>query len=65
VVVSDGHAYGRNILIEEMDRARLNSGSPSPLSMVQGVQDRVDGVMLVGYHARIGAKRRFRTHLVR
>ena len=57
VVVSDGHAHGRNILIEEMDpRARLNSGSPSPLSMVQGVQDRVDGVMLVGYHARIGAQ---------
>lgn len=56
VVVSDGHAYGRNILIEELDpRARLNSGSPSPLSMVQGVQDGVDGLIFVGYHARIGA----------
>ena len=32
VVVSDGHSYGRNILIESLDpRAVLNSGSPSPL----------------------------------
>ena len=37
VLVADGHARGRNILIEELDpRARLNSGSPSALAMVQG-----------------------------
>lgn len=55
VVVSDGHAYGRNILIEELDpRARLNSGTPSPLSMVQGVDQGVNGVIFIGYHARIG-----------
>jgi D-amino peptidase len=55
VTVTDGHAYSRNILIEELDaRARLNSGTPSPLSMVQGVDQEVDGVMFVGYHARIG-----------
>jgi len=56
-VITDGHAYGRNILIEEMDpRALLNSGSVSPLSMVQGVEDGVDGVIFVGYHARIGSQ---------
>jgi D-amino peptidase len=56
VVVTDGHYNGRNILIEELDpRATLNSGSPSPLSMVQGVDEGVDGVMLVGYHGRMGA----------
>ena len=55
VVVTDGHAYGRNILIEDIDsRARLNSGTPSPLSMVEGVDKNVNGVMFVGYHARIG-----------
>jgi D-amino peptidase len=55
VVVSDGHGGARNILIEELDgRARLNSGSPSPFSMVQGVDGGVQGVMLVGYHARMG-----------
>jgi D-amino peptidase len=55
VIVTDGHASGSNILVEELDpRAVLNSGSPSPLSMVQGV-DEVDGVIYVGYHARAGS----------
>lgn len=55
VVVSDGHHLGRNILIEELDsRAKLNSGTPSPLSMVQGIGADVDGVCFIGYHARIG-----------
>lgn len=56
VVVTDGHNNGRNILIETLDsRASLNSGTPSPLSMVQGVDENVEGVMYVGYHARMGA----------
>jgi D-amino peptidase len=55
IVVSDGHNSGRNILIEELDpRARLNSGTPSPLSMVQGIGEDVNGVLFLGYHARIG-----------
>ena len=56
VTVTDGHSNGRNILIEELDaRATLNSGSPSRLSMVQGVDEGVDGVMYIGYHGRMGA----------
>jgi D-amino peptidase len=56
VIISDGHWDGRNVLIEELDsRARLNSGSPSPFSMVQGVDGGVNGVIFVGYHARVGA----------
>ncbi|MGQ9489166.1 MAG: M55 family metallopeptidase [Anaerolineae bacterium] len=55
VIVSDGHWDNRNILIERLDpRARLNSGGPRPFSMVQGVEDGVDGVLFVGYHARVG-----------
>ena len=55
VVVSDGHWDGRNVLIEELDnRARLNSGTPAPFSMVQGVDAGVDGVLFIGYHARVG-----------
>jgi D-amino peptidase len=55
VIITDGHNNGRNILIEELDpRARLNSGSPHPLSMVQGVDQGVAGVLYVGYHARGG-----------
>lgn len=57
VSVTDGHNTSRNILIEELDaRAILNSGSPMPLSMVHGVDQGVDGVLFIGYHARIGAK---------
>ncbi len=57
VSVTDGHDSGRNILIEELDsRAVLNSGTPSPISMVHGVDQGVDGVLFVGYHGRIGSK---------
>jgi D-amino peptidase len=56
VVVSDAHWNGSNILIEELDaRAQLNSGSPSPLSMMSGIDQGVDGVLFIGYHARFGS----------
>ena len=56
VIVADGHWNGSNILIEEMDpRARLNTGSPSPFSMMQGIDESIAGVMFVGYHARNGS----------
>ncbi len=52
VVVTDGHSDGCNILIEKLHTpARLNSGSPAPLSMVEGVQQ-ADCVFFIGYHAR-------------
>lgn len=55
LVVSDGHWNGTNALIEQLDsRARLNHGSPSPMSMVQGIDQNVDALMLVGYHAMAG-----------
>lgn len=57
VVVADGHWNGTNILIEELDsRAKLNTGSPSPLSMMQGIDQSVGGVFFVGYHARQGSR---------
>lgn len=55
VIVSDGHWHNRNILIEQLDpRARLNTGGPRPFSMVEGIDAGVDGVLFVGYHARVG-----------
>ena len=55
VIVADGHWNGSNILIEDLDsRARLNTGSPSPFSMVEGINESINGVMFVGYHARNG-----------
>jgi len=57
VLVADGHAHARNILVEELDpRCSLNSGSPSPLAMVQGIGPDINGVLFVGYHARAGTQ---------
>lgn len=54
-IVADGHASASNLLIGKLDvRAQLNSGTPSPLSMVQGAAEGVNGAMFVGYHARAG-----------
>jgi D-amino peptidase len=56
ILVADGHWNGSNILIEELDvHARLNTGSPSPFSMMQGIDESVAGVMFIGYHARNGS----------
>jgi len=57
IVVTDGHAGGNNVLIEDLDpRACLNSGNGSPFSMVQGINtDDFNGVLFVGYHARSGS----------
>lgn len=63
VIVSDGHWDGTNILIEELDpRARLNCGSPSPFSMVQGVAGDVQALLFIGYHARAGSQNAILDH---
>ncbi|MBN1146622.1 MAG: M55 family metallopeptidase [Anaerolineales bacterium] len=63
VLVTDGHNNGRNILIEELDRrARLNSSNASPLAMLQGIDSGVDGVIFVGYHARVGTQNAILEH---
>ncbi len=63
ILVADGHGYHRNILIEELNpRARLNAGSPSPFSMVQGIDSGVSGVLFVGYHARAGTRNAILDH---
>lgn len=63
VRVTDGHWDGNNILIEDLNpRARLNAGNGSPFSMVQGVEDGVDGVFFIGYHACAGSKNAVLVH---
>ena len=65
VIVSDGHWNARNVLIEELDpRAKLNSGSPSPFAMMQGIDDQPppDAAMLVGYHGMSGTKKAILDH---
>ncbi len=55
IIIADGHWNSGNILVEELDpRARLGSGTPSPFSMVSGIDTGVDIAFMVGYHARVG-----------
>ncbi|HOQ99144.1 MAG TPA: M55 family metallopeptidase [Anaerolineae bacterium] len=55
VLVNDSHGAMRNIMIEELDvRAELVTGSPKPFSMMEGLDERFDVALFVGYHAMAG-----------
>jgi D-amino peptidase len=55
VVVNDSHGSMRNIVADALDpRASLISGTPKPLSMMQGIDSSFDACVFVGYHARAG-----------
>jgi D-amino peptidase len=55
VVVCDAHDLGGNLTFRELPpAASLVSGSPSPLSMMQGIDETFDVAMFVGYHAMAG-----------
>jgi D-amino peptidase len=63
IMIADGHGTARNILIEDLDsHARLNSGAPSPFSMVNGIESGVDAAMFIGYHARAGTQNAILAH---
>lgn len=56
VLVNDSHGGMRNILIEHFHKdAKLISGSPKFLSMMEGIDSSYDAAMFIGYHSRMGA----------
>lgn len=56
VVVNDSHGSMRNIIASDLDpRAQLISGSPKPLSMMEGIDSTFQACVFVGYHARAGS----------
>ena len=56
VVVCDAHDDGRNLDPGGLPGSvTLVSGSPAPLSMLQGLGPDCDGAAFVGYHARAGS----------
>lgn len=62
-IIADGHADAKNILIEELDaRARINSGTPSPFAMVQGVASGVQAAFFIGYHAHMSTEKAVLAH---
>jgi D-amino peptidase len=57
VLVNEAHSSQRNLLLEELDpRARMLTGRHKPLSMMQGIDSGVDGVVFLGYHSGAGAQ---------
>jgi D-amino peptidase len=57
IVVNDSHGSMRNVVISELDSAAyLITGSPKPLSMMQGIDETYDAIFFIGYHARAGSE---------
>lgn len=57
VLVNDSHGNMRNVLVEDLhEKATLISGSPKPMSMMQGLDESFDLVFFIGYHARAGTE---------
>jgi D-amino peptidase len=55
VLINEAHDSQRNLLLEDLDvRARMLTGRHKPLSMMQGIDNGVDGVVFLGYHAGAG-----------
>ncbi|MHB0886518.1 MAG: M55 family metallopeptidase [Bacillota bacterium] len=53
ILVNDSHSSMRNLIIEDLNpAARLISGSPKPMSMMEGLDDSYAAAFFVGYHAR-------------
>lgn len=55
VLVADAHGSFGNILPDLLDdRASLIHGKPRAYGMLEGIQERPDAVLLIGYHAMAG-----------
>lgn len=53
IVVNDSHGSMRNIIIEDLNpKARLITGYPKPLVMMEGIDNTFDGAIFIGYHSR-------------
>jgi D-amino peptidase len=58
ILVNDSHGPMDNLLIEELDpKVSLISGYPKILSMMEGLDESFDAVMLIGYHPKGGSEK--------
>ena len=56
IVVNDSHDRMTNLILDDLNpKARVITGMPKPLSMMQGVEG-ADAALFVGYHARMGTQ---------
>jgi D-amino peptidase len=57
VLINEAHSAQRNLLLEDLDpRATMLTGRHKPLSMMQGIDSGVDGVVFLGYHTGAGTE---------
>jgi D-amino peptidase len=65
VVVNDAHGSMRNIDPDDLHpKAILISGSPKPLSMMQGIDPTFAACLLIGYHAKAGTENAILDHTI-
>jgi D-amino peptidase len=65
VVVNDSHGSMRNIDPGDLDhRATLITGTPKPLSMMQGIDASFAACLLIGYHAKAGTQDAILDHTI-
>jgi len=65
VVVNDSHGSMRNIDAGDLDfRASLITGTPKPLSMMQGIDASFQACLLIGYHAKAGTQDAILDHTI-
>jgi D-amino peptidase len=63
ILVSDSHGNGQNLLIDKMPSDVMIVRSwPRELSMMDGIDDTFDGVIVIGYHASTANTRGVRAH---
>lgn len=65
IVVNDSHGSMRNILADDLHpKASLITGSPKPLSMMQGIDSSFDACIFIGYHAKAGTASSILDHTI-
>jgi D-amino peptidase len=65
VVVNDSHGSMRNVSPADLHpKAILISGSPKPLSMMQGIDASYAACLLIGYHAKAGTENAILDHTI-
>jgi len=65
VVVNDSHGSMRNIDPDDLHpKAILISGTPKPLSMMQGIDPSFQACLFIGYHAKAGTENAILDHTI-
>lgn len=63
IIVNDAHFGMTNLSLPDVgNRVQLLSGKPKPCAMTAGLTSQIDGLMLIGYHAKAGTEKGILNH---